>query len=544
MFYRGNNEDAKTILKPGKDYYVTHPAKNTTGTLRWVFTQEGLQKLTGITENDGSRIEFYFTAVTNALVHANEIVPNQAELDFQNKWGYGTTPSDNPKEGENPPNPWWPPELFPPGKPPFNPPPKDPGQPDSKKPTATKPSEVANTIYGERYFEKRDKNNHTIKLEGAEFLVRNRSKRPVTALNGQGEMVTYPAGTTLYAILSNNQNGSNFPIEFTPDKSEDSIRPWMQHNQYVVGWTPDWKEAFDNHWTLTSDKDGRFHVQGLEYTNQVHYRKMYIFAEMGIEDINGTRVELVKNYHYVLANKRSEATTETEIKAEINKILALHPGEKSGPNVGNGAWKFYKESEADPTPNKKYEHTDLIDPATLDLSKTSNMIDYLGEEWNDYELIEVRAPEGYAPIEKNISKYVNGETNQKNPSLNPNPKPDPNAPTDTEEGDYEPGGKDVFEHPLKFTVPGFNDQGEPIYDAGKYVNDKPSELCKDEATKGSSDCDHIVNDSNSNVVPVPNAKMPKIPLTGGIGTLIFILIGLILIGIAFVIRRMRQKETV
>ncbi|AQP54382.1 hypothetical protein CBF34_01865 [Vagococcus penaei] len=460
VFFRGSDESQKIVLTQGTDYSVSHPDKNTNGTLRWTFTEAGLKKLTGIQAGDGSRIELYFTAITNEKASVNQAVPNDAKLDFQNKWGYGTIKDPTPT----------------------------PGNPDPKYPTAPKPTEVVNTLWGERWFEKRDKQNNALKLEGAEFLVRNRSVRPVTALNGKGEMVTYPANTQLYAIISNKKE-AGYPLIFNPDTSKDTTHPWLKNNEYVVGWTPDWKEAYNNHWTISSGKDGRFHIEGLEYTNQIHYRKMYIFAEMGIEKVNGTSVEVVKDYHYILAEPRTPKTSKADIEAEISAQLKEHPGDKSG----NGAWKFYKESEAD-----SRLFSELKDP--------KQMIDYLGDQWNDYELIEVRAPEGYSPMEKNIEKEAAAPSGT------------------TEAGDYEPGGKDVFEHPLGFTVPGLSTEGLPNYGTPNYEGD--------------------LKNPDNNVVPVPNAKLPKIPLTGGIGTFIFLGVGALLMIGAFLLRKQRQKTPI
>lgn len=223
VFFRGSDESQKIVLTPGVDYYVSHPAVNTNGTIRWYFTQAGIKKLSGIQAGDGSRIELYFTAVTNEKAIVNQTIPNDATLDFQNKWGYGTKPGDNPNNPENPYNPPGPDNPLVPGKPPFKPQPPLPGNPDPKEPSATKPTEVVNTIWGERWFEKRDKQNNTIKLQGAEFLVRNRSIRPVTALNGKGEMVTYAPGTTLYAIISNNTDKPNYPLTLDPNKGPDPV---------------------------------------------------------------------------------------------------------------------------------------------------------------------------------------------------------------------------------------------------------------------------------------------------------------------------------
>ena len=463
VFFRGSDERQKIVLTPNVDYQVSHPTVNTNGTIVWEFTEAGIKKLSGITAGDGSRIEIYFTAVTNEKAMVNQAVPNDAKLDFVNKWGYGTKPQ-----------------------------PPTPGNPDPKEPTSPKPTEVVNTIWGERWFEKRDKQDNTIKLKGAEFLVRNRSIRPVTALDGQGKMVTYAPGTTLYAIISNNTDKPNYPLTLDPNKGPDPVTPWLKNNQYVVGWTPDWKEAYNNNWTISSDEDGRFHVQGLEYTNPVNYRKMNIFAVMKIHESNGTYTEVVDHYEYVLAKKRTATTSKADIDAEINGILAQHPGVKEGSLAGDGAWKFYKESEADVR-----RFPELKDPA--------EMIDFLGdEEWNDYELIEVRAPEGYAPVEKNIEKEAAA------------------AEGTTEPGDYEPGGKDVFEHPFGFKVPGETTTGLPNYGSPNYESD--------------------LSDSNNNVVPVPNAKLPKIPLTGGTGTVIFLIVGLVLLVTAFVVKRFKVRK--
>lgn len=487
QFYNGTTK-VRIPLVQGVDFYVSHPNQNINGTIRWKLTPAGIKKLSGVKEGDGSRLEAYFTAITNEKAKPNEATPNDAKLDFQNKWGYGTKPGPNPN------NPNYPPEL-PPDQPPFTPPPSEPGLPNPKLPTATKPSNVVNTIFGNRHFEKRDKNDSTVKLKGAEFLVRNTPTRPVTALNENREMETFPAGTIIYAIISDNPSLAGYPIENerTVSDGKDAATPWIkENNSYVVGWTKDWKLAYKNHWTVTSDAAGQFNVQGLAYTYPPVYRKMYIFAVMKQVDINGTKVELVSDYQYVLAAPR---TSDAQNSEEVESILA---------EEGHENWRFYKESEADP---RRFPELNQPQKDKYDMP---GIIDYLSKEAiNNYELIEVRAPEGYSPIEPNIDKKIDKDLT------------------------FDPAtSQDVFEHPFAFTVPAMmTKDGEPTMESDIPVFTPPNY---------SGDLDDPKND----VVPVPNAKMPKIPLTGGVGTLIFILIGLILIGLAFIIRRMRQKETV
>ena len=424
VFFRGEGTGNKLVLKPSQDYKVVTPEVGETGTITWTFTPEGIKKLDGIQEGDGSRIELYFSALTNDLLGQDGALYNDAELDFVNKWGYGTKP----------------------------PTPENPDDP--KIEIAPKPSPSVNTVLGQRYFEKRDKLNNALKLEGAEFLVRNKSELPITALtkiskeDTEPKMVTFPKGTQLYAIIEDGKT--------------------------VSGWTSDYKLAYDSGWTIKSDAKGQFHVEGLAYTNEVHYRKMYIFSQMKIVKNNkGTEVEVVDKYEYVLAKPRTSKTTEAEIQSDINSHLVDHKGDAKG----NGAWKLYKESDASV---KKFPN--MADP--------KNSIDYLGDAKNSYELIEVRAPEGYAPIE-NV-KYTE-----------PGNKPTPEA--------------DPYEHPFAFTVPGLDSKSKPIYGVPDYSGD--------------------LKDPNNNVVAVPNAKMPKIPLTGGIGTIIFLVAGIARVGIGFVIKR-------
>lgn len=414
-FHQANAKDATVTLQPGLDFDATIPNKGTNGTIKWVFTQTGIQKLTGINAGDGSNIQLRFTALTNEKAKPNQVIPNDSTLDFVNKWGYGTKP-----------------------QPPL------PGNPDPKEPTSPKPSEVVNTIFGERYFEKVDKEKNTIKLQGAEFVVRNRSVNPVTALNESNQMATYPANTLLYGIIK-----------------EGQIVGWTNNATAVMADVAASKPG-ESKYTITSDTNGKFHVEGLAYTNALNYRKQYIFAVMKITDTNGTKVEVVDHYEYVTAAKRTPQTTQAQIDSEISGILANHPGVASG----EGIWKFYKESEADPK---------LIG------TNPTDMIDYLGDAINDYELVEVRAPEGYAPIEKSPQDVVNGTTED-----------------------------DPYEHPFKFTVPSM-DNGLPNY-----------------------------NNNEETEIKVPNAKIPRIPITGGIGTVLFILLGLGLIGGAYVLNRKKD----
>ena len=387
--FEEKNGKVITTFTEGEDYTVTDPGKGNNGTIKWIFTEKGIKKLTNITVDDTKVIKIRFTALTNDKAIPNEPIPNQAELDYVNKWGWGTKPP-KPKPEE----PWGPEK-------PINPP---------------KPSEVVNTLWGQRSFEKVDKQNNTIKLEGAEFMVRNKSTKPITAYNEEGKMVTHPAGTMLYAIIKNNK---------------------------VTGWTTSNKLAYENDWTITSGPDGKFQIDGLAYTNEVIYRKQYIFAVMKITTINGTAIQYVDRYEYVNANRRTATTSKAEIEAEIDGILTANKGEANG----NGAWKFYKESEAD------YKR--------LGSNKPEDLIDFLGAEVNDYELIEARAPEGYAPIEKNPQDIVDGTTEE-----------------------------DPYEHPFKFTVPGFDTAGLPDYD-----------LVETE-------------------IEVPNAKIPRLPITGELDRLL------------------------
>lgn len=184
---------------------------------------------------------------------------------------------------------------------------------------------------------------------------------------------------------------------------------------------------------------------------------------MKIADRNGSKMEVVDHYEYVTAAKRTVDTTQAEINAEIASILAEHPGIQSG----EGAWKFYKESEADPK---------LIGENPADI------IDYFGKAINDYELIEVRAPKGYTPIEKTPQDVVNGTTEE-----------------------------DPYEHPFKFTVPSMT-SGVPDY-----------------------------NHTEDTEIKVPNAKVPRIPITGGIGTVLFILLGLVFVVGAYFLHPKRNR---
>ncbi len=489
QFYNGTTK-TRIPLVQDTDFYVSYPAQNTNGTIRWKLTPAGIKKLTGVQEGDGSRLEAYFTAITNDKAKPNEATPNDAKLDFQNKWGYGTKPGPNPN------NPTYPPEL-PPEQPPFTPPPTEPGLPNPKLPTATKPSNVVNTIFGNRHFEKRDKNDSTVKLKGAEFLVRNTPTLPFRALNENREMETFPAGKPIYAIISNEPSLAGYPLENAKKVSvgEDPATPWIiENNSYVVGWTKDWKLAYKNHWTVTSDAAGQFNVQGLAYTYPPVYRRMYIFAVMEQVDLNGTKVQIVSDYQYVLAAPRTSATTAENITEEIQSILD---------QKGHENWKFYKDSEADP---RRFPELNQPQKDKYDMP---GIIDYLSKEAvNNYELIEVRAPEGYSPIEPNIDKELTKDDLTFDPATS----------------------NDVFEHPFAFTVPAMmTKDGKPTMESDIPVFTTPNY---------SGDLDDPKND----VVPVPNAKLPKIPLTGGIGTLIFLVIGLVLILIAFMIRHFRKKE--
>lgn len=415
-FHLGNAKDATITMQPGTDFIVTTPNKGENGTIKWIFTQTGIQKLSGIQAGDGSNLQLRFTALTNEKAKPNQAIPNDSTLDFINKWGYGTKP-----------------------QPPL------PGNPDPKEPTSPKPSEVVNTIFGERYFEKLDKANNTIKLQGAEFIVRNTSVNPVTALNEANQLVTYPANTLLYGIIKDGQ-----------------IIGWTNNGAAVTADVAASKPG-ESKYTITSDAKGKFHVEGLAYTNEINYRKQYIFSVMKIANNNGTQVEVVDHYEYVTAAPRTTETTQAAIDAEIAGIIAKHPGTESG----DGAWKLYKESEADPK---------VIG------SNPTEMIDYLGKAINDYELIEVRAPEGYAPIEKAPQDVANGTTE-----------------------------KDPYEHPFKFTVPSM-DQGLPNY-----------------------------NNNEETEIKVPNAKIPRIPITGGVGTVLFILVGVGLMGGAYILHRKKEE---
>ena len=124
FFFRGTGTGDKVVMEPGVHYNVDTPAKTGGGTITWTFTPAGIALLTGIKEGDGSRIELYFSGLTNEKLGQDGALYNDAQLDFVNKWGYGTKPPT--------------PEV-----------PEDP-----KIPTAPKPSESVNTVLGQRYFEK------------------------------------------------------------------------------------------------------------------------------------------------------------------------------------------------------------------------------------------------------------------------------------------------------------------------------------------------------------------------------------------------------
>lgn len=430
QFYNGSTKETK-ILVANVDYKVTTPDKGQTGTLIWTFTPEGIKKLTGIQENDGSYIAIYYTVGLTDDVLSNQVIPNDAKLDFVNQWGYGTKPKDG----------------FPPVPP--------------------KPGNTVNTVLWDQWFEKSDKEDPSKKLEGAEFLVRNRSKKPVAAYNAKGtndhEIVTYAPGTELYAILKGDQ---------------------------VIGWTPDWREAIRNEWFVVSGPDGQFHVGGLEYTWEPIFRKMYIFMVMGIADVNGTQMEYVDHYEYVLANKRTQSNiSDNDIQKEIEKIISEHPPEKDG----SGAWKFYKESEADPN----RFHLSLND-----------MIDGLGEQINDYELIEIKPPNKYMPLEKNSLVSDKKETQDDLGAYN-------------EDGFYV--SKQItdndFEHPLPFTVPGQKE--DLLIDNSGIIHD-------------------IVPEEHP--IVIPNAKLPVMPGTGVPFMFLLIIIGIILLLVAWYVSREDEKE--
>lgn len=421
QFYHGT-KDQVIMLVPDTDYVVTTPQKQTNGTIIWTFTKEGLAKLSGITEGDGSYLRFFFMAETNDQVVLNQIIPNQSELSFINKWGYD-------------------------------------GKPGTDKPGIPRPSEVVNTIFGDPKFVKSDHDDPDLKLGGAQFLVRNRSKYPITAYNHlkgdpRRELVTYPADMLLYAVIQDSE---------------------------VVGWTPNWQEAIREQWVLTSDTSGVFHVTGLAYTHEVFYRKMYIFGVQNHEKINGTWVPYIDHYEYVLAKPRTPKTTQSEIQEEIHQIIESHKEDD------HTQWLFYKESE--------------VDPEQFSLT-TSETIDYLGTSVNNYELVEVKAPEGYRLLEnkdrlvKNLAKDLHFGT------LGPDHIFVPNVDL-----------KDSFKSPLPFTVPGgVEDWGQ--LDEGMFSGH-----------------------SSGIETTVPNKKLPVMPITGVKGMFLLLLIGLMLITTAYILNR-------
>lgn len=432
QFYNGTTQET-IVLLPDQDYTVTTPLTGQNGTIQWVFTEMGIQKLTGIQENDGSFIRLFFTALTNEKVQGNQIVPNDSTLEFVNKWGYGTKPKD----------------------------------PETDIPVSPKPSEAVNTIFGDASFVKVDYANPETKLKGAEFLVRNRSLTPITAYNNpigdpNRKIVTYPAGTELYAVIVNNE---------------------------VVGWTPDWQRAMEEEWLLTSDEDGLFYVSGLPYSREVIYRKMYIFSVVGVKDIQGTEMQYIDHYEYVLSNKRRSniAPTEEEIQKEIQSYLDEHPGSENG----EGAWLFYKESE--------------VDTARFNLT-TEQGIDYLGEVHHQYELIEVKPPDSYIPLEdgRKMNRLLRQQIDFGQITSN---------------GFFEPSAslEDYFHNPLRFSVPGGTEDG----DQGVVGN---------------------IGDAINSVEIVPNKKLPELPATGNWGTFILLSISALLVLVGILLRFKKKNE--
>lgn len=421
QFYNGTTKKT-IILVPEEDYTVSTPSPKETGVIKWVFTPQGIKKLSGVEAGDGSYIKLYFSAFMGRDVMANEVIPNNATLDFVNKWGYGTKPGT--------------------GKP----------------PVSSKPSNTVNTILGDPWFEKSDKSNPEEKLQGAEFLVRNKSTLPMTVYNDyendpEAQLITYPANTELYAVIKGSQ---------------------------VVGWTPSWREAIREGWLLVSNEAGLFNVGGLQYSRTINYRKMYTFAVMGVADFNGTSMQYVDHYEHVLANKRESTLTleSEEVKKEIESILKEHPGDESGA----GSWRFYQESEADPELFK------------LD---TNDMIDSLGETINNYELIEVKPPNKYTPLE--VSKD--------DMDLD---KPESEGIIHSD-GTYIPS-KDMeshFTHPLAFTVPG----GTEDWNIGV-----------------PGDVNDITGAIDTPII-IPNVKKPIIPNTGNKIAMILLMFGILVIGI-------------
>lgn len=422
QFYNGT-KDETVILVPDVDYNVTTPESGKNGVLRWEFTDQGLQKLTGIEEGDNSFIRLFFMAETNNNVILNQVIPNNAQVDFVNKWGYGSNGDINPP----------------------------------------KPSNVVNTIFGDPKFIKSDQDDPSLHLFGAKFLVRNRSTQAITAYNHlEGEpnrqLITYPAGTMLYAVIKNSE---------------------------VVGWTPDWQEAIKQDWVLTSNDEGVFHVTGLPYTHEVYYRKMYIFGVQKEKVINGTTVPYVDRYEYVLADARTKDTSKEEINKEVDNIIK----DKS---TDDEKWFFYKESEADP---EKFKLS------------TSEIIDYLGDTKNYYELIEIKAPEGYTLLEK--QRTLDRKSNQRIDfgSLGKDNLFIPNSAL-----------KDDFLMPLAFTVPGGTEDWGQVEESMFQGNQ--------------TGLDTII----------PNKKLPVMPITGVTGMFILLVIGILILILAFLWRKKNKEK--
>lgn len=343
----------------------------------WGMTAEGIAKLTDLEQGD--YIELPFEVMVNEKANSNVAIPNDGELGFENKPGNnGTKPVDPEK--------------------PYEPGPEEPNFGPGK------PTEVVNTIFGKKDFVKTDADTNA-PLQGAEFIVKDTPKQPINTVDANGNKVVLPADKEIYAVIENGR---------------------------VVRWTADKNEATP----ITSGADGKFTVDGLAYTNEVHYSKHYIFAVQGpLLTGNGSVYKpektITQEYKNVAAAPRTAATTQTEIDAEIQAILDAE---------GHGNWVFYKESETNP-----------------------GQIDFLGKQIHDYALEETKAPNGYVPLKNDV----------------------------------------------KFTVPGeqtgTDANGRPIYD--------------------------------NPAINVPNKKTPDMPITGGMGTLIFLVAGLLLVGGAYKLRK-------
>lgn len=323
----------------------------------WGMTAEGIAKLTDLEEGD--YIELPFEAMVNDKAKPNEAIPNDGELGFDNKPGHNGTK------------------------------PVDPENPDPKDPRPGKPTEIVNTIFGKKDFLKTDADTEE-PLQGAEFIVKDTPKQPINTVDAEGKPIVLPAGQEIYAVIENGR---------------------------VVRWTADKNEATP----ITSGTDGKFSVDGLAYTNEVHFSKQYIFAVKGpLLNDDGSVYQpetiVTTEYAYVVAKPRTSLTTQAEIDAEIQAILDKHSD-----------WVFYKESETNPA-----------------------QIDYLGNQIHEYALEETKAPNGYVPLKNDIP----------------------------------------------FTVPG--DETE---------------------------------------INIPNKKTPGMPITGGMGTIIFLVIGVLLMGGAYKLRK-------